>query len=272
MDSYSGYRCRTQKHRNGKPSFTLIELLIVVAIMAVLAAVVIPNIIGLVSRGGEESYDTDHDVIQLAASSTFYYDVHTGLVYDPNQDGDPRDTRWGCTCMEDQPGNNSWKLTHEAGHYFPTAIAHPSNHTLYLSNDEYDESNEHDQAFLVLGGSGTAGCPTCANDDDISAHSIWMGILRNAPGSYTFSDDDGNCNGPRSECGTTDRIYVSVLSQEIGLYLQEMPESALRGPGWNGAIPPGGTYCWVIGKNGVVYGTYPTTEGKWYAGFSGVYP
>jgi len=46
--------------------FTLVELLIVVAILGVLAAVVVPNVIGLAGKGQEEAAKTELSDIQTA--------------------------------------------------------------------------------------------------------------------------------------------------------------------------------------------------------------
>ncbi|MFC2026582.1 type II secretion system protein [Chloroflexota bacterium] len=55
-------------HRS-KAGFTMIEILVVVGILGVLAAVIIPNIMGLMNEGEEEAKNTEHHNIQVAVYS-----------------------------------------------------------------------------------------------------------------------------------------------------------------------------------------------------------
>ena len=56
----------TKKLHRGQKGFTLMELLIVVAILGVLAAVVIPRFTGLIGRGQTEAQATELEVVQTA--------------------------------------------------------------------------------------------------------------------------------------------------------------------------------------------------------------
>lgn len=56
--------------------FTLIEILIAIALLAVIAAIVVPNLTGFLGRGQTESYKSDRNAIQ-AASDAYYTDPTT---------------------------------------------------------------------------------------------------------------------------------------------------------------------------------------------------
>lgn len=236
-----------KRFKRGEKGFTLVELLIVVAILGILAAVVIPNVVGLMGRGGAQAYETDQEVIQLSAA-TFYSDVHEGWVDDTTP-------LWGC---------NATATSADPAHYYPTALAVISDHRLVQSTTVFDTPDRPNNPLIEM--YGAAG--VSATSGQINEHAIWMGLLVEAPGEFDTA------------AGTANRGAVSVLDVETGLYLQEIPESAMHGETVldenderNGAGAPGGGYTWVVGKNGTVLGAYSPDGGTtWYNGFSGAYP
>ena len=79
----------------GQKGFTLIEILIVLALMAVLAAIVIPNVQGFLGRGKDDSYKVDKKTLQAAVDG--YYTKNSAYP-----------TTAGATGTPTGAGNNSY--------------------------------------------------------------------------------------------------------------------------------------------------------------------
>lgn len=233
--------------------FTLIELLIVIAILGVLAAVVVPNVMGLFGRGGNQAYDSDKQTIQTAAAS-FWGDVHEG----PDITTAPAAPTWG-----DNAANEG------TGHYFPTS----DGAALALVTDLDFEEGDYDAVLLYIDADAdqTLDLGEQATTANISTAAMWMGLLVNTAAAPVPG-------------GTADRSLAAPWTDENDLYLTEFPNSSSSAYNGN-PDTPGGTYTWIVGANGRVYGAYsvtwdpPLTDGVdlpsatyWYAGFSGNYP
>ena len=161
------------------------------AILGVLAAVVIPNVVGLTGRGAAEGYATDERTIQSAVS-IFYADTHAYSSTGGSADG------WN------QPGD------YTSVNNYPTASGTAS--TLYLGNvtvmGKYTVN-------LVMDSSD--GLPAITND--IEAAAIWMPLLVNGPGS-------GSPCPPGAH--VVPRGNSSPLAGEPGPYLNPLPRSCSR--------------------------------------------
>ena len=140
-------------------------------------------------------------------------------------------------------------------HYYPTSTGADS--SIVLSATVFDTPDNPSNPRLDVSA-------VAATDAQIQAAAIWMGLLEDSPGSKTAAT------------GLTTRGEVSPLTGEKGPYLNEIPESSMATDSYNGAVSPGGTYAWIVGEDGKVYGAYrvPATGALtgWYHGFSGSYP
>ncbi len=88
--------------KRGQKGFTLIEIMIVLAVLAILAAVIVPNVAGYLGRSKERAWDADRNILQAAVDS---YRTDIG-----KRSGNPWPTSDNKTIGKPVPTDNSTQL------------------------------------------------------------------------------------------------------------------------------------------------------------------
>ena len=209
--------------------FTLIEVLTVVAILGILAAVAIPSVVGLVAQGRDSALLEDQRRIQQAVD-TFAADSHRGpdAAY-----------RWGSA---------------DAARLFPTRDGKVG--ALELSLQVFDpESPENPRIDRHDPGPSTLGP---AGPPDIEAALVWMGLLVNEAYGATpgpENEETGDVHPMAGEGFNYLKIFPTAASEANA----DSDADHVNGNGYTAGI-----YFWVLLSNELVVPAYDAS-GVWYA-------
>ncbi len=170
--------CNIDRSKRQESGFTLVEILIVVAIFALLVAVVVPSVEGMMGRGSDRGYDLDERSLQQAVAA-FYSDRH---VYDPVN------------------GWNEVGSTATPDFKFPTRSGSFSE--LY-PGDAVEISGQAVKRLME------ASDDSAAEPEDVVEAAIWMGLLVNEPGTGTNPASKDNS----APLATEEGLYIQEVPE-----------------------------------------------------------
>ena len=268
--------------------FTLIELIVVIAILGILIAIAVPTIRGFLESSREQAYEADHRVIQLAVDA-YYYDIRNErtnnvrqypIVGKRHQDPQPDDegfTETNARLVLDKCVDIDEKLP-----------------IMFVQEDKYDADNLP-PAHPVLGTQG--GTPIWRDGtgdglrDDPEIEDLYCPVSEQGTGTNDRPDhwvadvmkiEGEECPDGAGACIVIDsRDYLIDFCELVRKrFLEDIPQSASADhtcpvPGGDAdetmtADGERGSYTWYVDRDGKVKSLYyflPTEEG-----YQDVYP
>ena len=216
--------------------FTLIELIVALAIMGVLAAIAVPSVLTFIGRGGEQALNADITTLQNAVDA-FKADRHKA------PDGS---NVWG------QGGSKQ---------LFPTKDGLVGSLELTTGTTDSAFTDRSNYKVAVYAAGPAIGID--ADDTAVANAALWIGLLVNEPSAVASLEQD-------------DPGYAHPLANEQGRYLLKFPASVsstnTKDSGGT-TQQTTGTYTWVLLQNGQVLPAYKkASDSKWYTGNNDVYP
>ena len=291
-------RTRIEESNGG---FTLIELIVVIAILGILIAIAVPTIQGFLENSKEQAYDADQRVIQLAVDA-YYFSPRNERYNNDRQF--PIEGR-----LQDSPiqDDRVWQETY-ARLYLDKCDGSAANSPIeFVYDEKYDERRppEHPTRGAV-GGTPVWRDGTGVFNDDVRNDPSRDSRLLYCPPEDESDESDSDagdrfdhwqaalvtsqgekCNPAIDSCILINsRDFIIDFCELVrGGFLEDVPESAsadhnlaCAGPSAEGSDDfsspddVGGSYTWYVDDMGKVQSLYyflPTDDRQ---GYWGVYP